>query len=125
MHELYELKEILLKELEEYGRKGSLSAGELEIVDKLAHATKNVCKVIESADDEGYSNRGSYYDGNNRLSYRGRSYRRDGMGRYAREGGYSYTDSLDGIVEEMRGMMDQLPEDKRREVQRFVDKMSH
>jgi hypothetical protein len=30
---------------------------------------------------------------------------------------------MSGLLDEMRGMMDSLPEEKRREVQRFVDKM--
>lgn len=45
------------------------------------------------------------------------------MGRYAREGGYSYHGDVQSIVEELRGMMGEMPDEKRREVQRFVDKM--
>ena len=47
MRELYDLKDMLIKELKEYGSKGELSGGTLDIVDKLAHATKNLCKVID------------------------------------------------------------------------------
>ena len=66
MDGLYELKEMLCKELEEYGKKGELTAGSLEIVDKLAHAVKNLGKIIEmfEEDDEmGYSERGGSYRG--------------------------------------------------------------
>lgn len=52
MDEIYELKEMLCKELEEYGRKGEMSAGSLEIVDKLAHAVKNLGKIIEMYEEE-------------------------------------------------------------------------
>ena len=45
MHELYELKEKLCDELKEYGSK-DLSAGTLDVVDKLAHAVKNIDKII-------------------------------------------------------------------------------
>ena len=51
MHELYELKDMLMKELEEYGSKGELSAGTLDIVDKLTHTIKNLCKIIDEYDE--------------------------------------------------------------------------
>lgn len=72
MNELHELKEMLCKELKEYGSK-ELSAGSLDTIDKLAHAVKNLDKVIESYDEE--------YSGD----YMPRSYRRsrDSMGRYS------------------------------------------
>ena len=117
MHGIYELKEMLCKELEEYGAKGELTAGSLEIVDKLAHAIKNLDKIIEASETEGdYSERGGSYRGgsyardgqggggmggnrggqggstNRGGSYarqgRGRNARRDSMGRYSSEGGY-------------------------------------
>lgn len=152
MHELYELKEMLCKELEEYGRKGDLSAGSLEIVDKLAHALKNVDKIIESKEEESgeYSSaggEGSYRGGSYRGgrggsyryddgmmtggSYRGGSYargrgsnaRRDSMGRYSSRGYSRAEGDMAEIVEELKGMMSDLPEDKQREVQRFVEKV--
>ncbi len=76
----------------------------------------------------GSSNRGGSYEGGSYARGRIRA-KRDSMGRYSREGGYSredgysYADSMDELLEEMRGMMGELPEEKRREVQRFVDKM--
>lgn len=101
MDGLYELKEMLCKELEEYGKKGELTAGSLEIVDKLAHAVKNLCKIIEAAEEEeemGYSERGGSYRGSyarggnqggggqgggrgGRSSNRGGSYASPGRGR--------------------------------------------
>lgn len=139
MHEIYELKELLMKELEEYGRKGDLSAGSLDIVDKLAHATKNLCKIIESAEDEyseaggsyeggsmaggnSYSRRGSYAGGgSSRNSY---ARRRDSRGRYSGENRrYSRGDQMEEMIESIRGMMQELPQDVQREAQKFVQKL--
>lgn len=132
MQELYELKEMLMKELKEYGSKGELSAGTLEIVDKLTHTVKNLCKIIEDYEESGeysgnYPYMGSYNDGR---SYRGRdgmsgargrmNARRDSMGRYSGERGYSRA----GLADELRSMMDQAPDEQtRKELQRLADKI--
>ena len=47
MHDLYKLRDILVKELEGYGKTGELSKPSLDAVNKIAHAAKNVCKVID------------------------------------------------------------------------------
>ena len=143
MDELYKLKDMLCKELEEYGKKGELTAGSLEIIDKLAHAIKNLHKIIEAyEEDEGeYSGRGGSY-GYDYRSYddggytrggnqgggqgggryyargRGRNAKRDSMGRYSRA-----ESEVSGMVEELREMMDSLPAEKQREVQKFISKM--
>ena len=135
MHELYELKEMLCEELKEYGKKGEMSAGSLEIVDKLAHAIKNLDKIIETYEEEEYSGRGSYrgpYEGRGsyedgrsyeRRSYargRGRNARRDRMGRYSSEG-YSRNEDM---TEQIRGMMEEAPDERtRQEFQRFLNKL--
>lgn len=128
MHELYELKDMLCKELKEYGEKGELTAGSLETIDKLAHAMKNLDRVIEAYEEDGeYSGR-SYPDGmggsyaRGRYSREGRSYargrmnaRRDSMGRYSRD---------DGMIEELRDLMQDAPNEAiKRDIQRLVDKM--
>ncbi len=94
MKELYELKEKLVDELKGYGKK-EMSAGSLDVIDKLAHATKNLCKVIESEEDhEGYSNRYVGRGHNNMVSYgrdnrgRGVNAKRDSMGRYSSNNSY-------------------------------------
>lgn len=139
MHELYELKEKLMKELEGYGKQ-DLTAGSLEVVDKLSHSIKNICKIIESyEDEEGYSMRGRSYDdgmndgtggmsrrGSYRGSYargRGSNARRDSMGRYARESGYSRADGIEELVENVREMMGELPQNLKQDAQRFVQKL--
>lgn len=81
MNELHELKEKLCDELKEYAHK-DMSAGSLDVIDKLAHAIKNIDKIIDG--HEGYS--GRYPDG--RMYDSGRSYGRDSRGRYSRSDGY-------------------------------------
>jgi hypothetical protein len=106
MHELEKLRDKLCEELERYGKEG-VSAGSLEVVDKLAHAIKNIDKIIDR-DGDGYSNR--YYDG----SYA----RRDSMGRYSRR--YS----RDGMADKLRDMMRDAPDEHaREELRRLADKM--
>lgn len=126
MHELYELKDMLCEELKEYGEKGELTAGTLDVVDKLAHTIKNLDKIIEEYDEQEYSN--AYNDMGGR-SYRqgGRSYargrrRRDSMGRYSSRGGYSMDNQ--SMIEELRGLMQEAPDDRtKQEFQRFITKM--
>lgn len=70
MHDLTNLKEMLVKELEEYGKSGNLSKSSLDAVDKLAHAAKNVIKVVESCEEEeSYSKRSMGYSRGYERSY--------------------------------------------------------
>ena len=136
---LHELCETLTEELEEINEKiqksDGMSAGDLEALDKLSHALKSVKTTIAMMEaDDGYSNRydgRSYGDGMgdgrsyNDRSYargRGRNANRYMDGRYAPRG-YSYADGMDSVLEEMRGMMADLPADKQREVRQFIEKM--
>lgn len=136
MHDLHELKEKLLKELEEYGGNSKYSKEDVETIKYMASAIDHICNISE--DEEGYSNHypyymgGSYADGNingnmgGNRSYRGRSYAgrrnasRDRMGRYSGDG-YSRDG---GMVEELRGLMEEAPDERtRQEFQRFIDKI--
>ena len=54
-HGIYKLKDMLCKELEEYGERSQLDSNSLEVVDTLAHALKNIDKVIEYKEMESYS----------------------------------------------------------------------
>ena len=107
MKELHELKERLIDELKDYGRK-DITPGNLEVIDKLAHATKNLCKII---DDEGYSGYYpyAYTDGNG--SY---ARRRDSMGRYSRS----------DLTDKLRDLMSDAPDERTRmEIKRLIEKM--
>lgn len=119
MHELYELKEMLCKELEEIGGKGELTAGSLETVDTLAHALKNIDKIIENKEEEEYSGRS--YDGSYRSYARGRTNaRRDSMGRYSRD----YSRAAGDMADRMRSLAAEAPDETtRREMERMASKM--
>lgn len=125
MYELHELKEKLCQELEEYNSK-EMTAGSLEVIDKLAHTIKNLGKIIEMYEEsEGYSSRGGMpYEG----GYGGGSYARGRGGRtganqygpYVR-GGYSRND---GMIAELRELMMEAPDERsKKEFQRFISKM--
>ena len=112
MHKLYDLKDMLCEELEEYGAKDKLDVGSLDVVDKLAHAIKNIDKILEAGDEEHYSRGMSYARG------RGRSYarRRDAMGRYSRDN--------DGFMMDLRELMDDAPNDHvRQKIQSIMNEM--
>lgn len=141
MHELYELKSMLMQELEEYGKKGEMSAGSLEIVDKLAHAIKNLCKIMEMDDGGSYAYADGSYEGgsygrsrrggsgNRSYAYargRGRNARRDSMGRYSSEG-YSregYSMAAEDMVEQLQELMQDAPDEKiKQDIQRLITKV--
>ena len=107
MKELYELKEKLCDELKEYGKK-DMTTGSLDVIDKLAHAIKNIDKIISEGD---YSNG---------MPYRSYAHRRDSMGRYASRG-YSYNDDM---VAELRELMEEAPDERtKQEFKRFIQKI--
>lgn len=101
MKELHELKEKLCDELKVYGKK-EMSAGSLDVIDKLAHAVKNIDKIIENYEDEGYSNRMYSNEGRSYARGRGSNANRDARGRYSTRqynsrnsyDGYSYNDEM-------------------------------
>ena len=146
--DLHEICETLSRALNQSNEKirnagGKLSSGDLDFVDKLTHALKSVKTTIamveaEDMDDGEYSerymrgySRGSYRDGGYRGSYNdGGSYargrmnaRRDSMGRYSRDDGYSRGD---GMVDELRNLAMDAPDDQtRQEMQRLIQKLEN
>lgn len=145
MHVYEELKDMLCKELEEITRKGELTAGSLETVDKLTHSIKSIETIMamnEYNDDYSYAdggmsnarggNRGgysrvgrSYADGGNSYARgRGRNARRDSMGRYSN--GYSYDDAKADMIDEIKEIMQDAPDEQtKKEFQRFVTKLEN
>jgi len=132
MHDLYNLKEMLCKELSDYGKDGGLSLSSLETIDKLAHAAKNVAKLIEESEEysrDGGSYRsydgGSYY-GNSRYSRDGYYYDGGGMsGRRGRAANGRFV-SRDGseMARRLREMMEDAPDESvKREIGRLAEKM--
>ena len=70
MDKLYNLKESMIDELEKYADK-PVSGSSVAMIDTLAHATKNLCKIIEDGEMMDGSFAGGSYRGG---SYRGGSY---------------------------------------------------
>jgi hypothetical protein len=141
MHELHELKEMLMEEVGKIAKKGELTAGSLETVDKLLNSIKNACKIEmydEYSEGEDYSQEGgvSYARGDQRRDARGR-YSREGGYSYARGGrggsrggrgysraGYSYGDDSEEKVELLREMMQEAgSEEERRALQKIIRRM--
>lgn len=127
MHKLEDLKKKLCRELEEYAAKDKLDLGALEVVDKLAHAVKNLDRIIEG-EDGGYSGDwpGDMRGGNNRggnrmggMSYargRGRNAKRDSMGRYSR--------AEDETIEELRDIMNDVDDERiRRDIKAIIEQL--
>ena len=141
MHELYELKEKLMKELAEYSQ-GELSTGSLEVIDKLAHAIKNICKICDDMEGSSYEGGSSYgrrsYEGSGRSydgsydmsreggsnrSYEGSSYRR-GRGRYARRDSMGrYAAEGPELAMELKELMQDAPEESKQDFKRLIQKV--
>jgi len=116
MHGIMELKDTFVRELEEYGKKGTVQKADVEYLKTLASATDHLCNIIKADEEQEYS--GDYmYDsyGNSYARGRGRNARRDSMGRYASERGYSRDED---IMAELRDIMEHAPESKRNEIRR-------
>lgn len=118
MNAMYDLRDMLCKELDEVARKGELGAGDLEIVHKLTDTIKNIDK-IEMMEDDGYS-RGGDWEADMRGTYgRGSSYRgrhRDARGRYSR------TDAREHMRKQLDDMMRNADDDRTREaIRRCLD----
>ena len=94
MKHLEELKEVVKRELEKFGKQGDISVSNLDKIHKLSVLYKNLCK-IEMLEEEGGYSEGYMDDGmmNGNSYARGRRYaKRDSIGRYSKDGGYSEND---------------------------------
>ena len=94
MKHLEELKEVVKRELEKFGKQGDISVSNLDKIHKLSDLYKNLCK-IEMLEEEGGYSEGYMDDGmmHGNSYARGRRYaKRDSMGRYSKDGGYSEND---------------------------------
>ena len=125
MHELMELKKKLICELEEYSQNGKFSKEDVETIKYMASAVDHLCNILMDEDGE-YSNRGdgmsrNYGDGSYARG-RGRNARRDSMGRYSNEG-YSRTDGVEELVNNVRSMMQDLPQNLQMDAKRFIQKL--
>lgn len=87
MKHLEKLKEALCEELDKFGKSGDITVNSLEKIHKLTDTIKNIDKIMMLEEDGGYSEMYPEYHG---TSYARR--KRDSMGRYSKDGGYSEDD---------------------------------
>ena len=111
MQMYHNLKDMLCEELEQITRKGELTAGSLDTVDKLTHSIKSIETII-AMHDSGYSNTHPYY--------REHSGKRDAMGRYSRD------DARDSMIHDLRELMHEAPDDHtRKRFQSFIRELEN
>lgn len=132
MHKLVEYVCDELEELERKADKGKLTMSDIQYADTLAHMKKNLLKADEMMDEEGYSsadgmmmgNRGRIYDGGRSYARgRGRNAKRDSMGRYSSNRGYSY--EAEDMAEQLRDLMEDAPEQVKSDIKRLITKIEN
>lgn len=136
MHKLIDFVCDELEDIEQKASKGELSISDVQYADTLAHLKKNLLKSEEMMEefDEGYSSemrpmngtmRGSSYRYDGGMSYargRGRNAKRDSMGRYSSERGYS-RDGME-MADQLRDLMKDAPDESvRRDIERLLRKV--
>mgnify|MGYP004467154897 FL=1 len=118
MKTLYELKDMLCDELDEIGKKGEMSAGDLETVHKLTDTIKNIDKIT-MLEENGYSRDEDYP-----ADYgRGSSYAR--RGRHYVRGHYSRDDGRDSLMRKLDEMMRSTDGYDRETIQRCIDELKN
>lgn len=127
------------RELEEYENKvangGKLSRTEIEDGKNLAKF-KMALLTNEAMEQEGYSGDwdGIAYesgrmvrrgrDGMSGARGRGSNAKRDRMGRYSSEGGYSRAEAKEDFIEKVYDLMDEAPDEHtRKKIERFASEM--
>lgn len=151
MHELYELKEKLMKELGEYAQNGKYSKEDVEIIKYMASAIDHMGNICERMEDEEYSQAGVQgggryaYDNGNMGGNRGSSYRgSQGGDKYSRNygggnsyargrganarrdsmGRYSRTGNPDEMVEQLEELMQDAPNEQiKQQIQQLVQQI--
>lgn len=138
MHKLIEYICGELEELERKSEKEGLSMAEVQYGDTLAHFKKNLLKGEEMMGEDEYSmaGGGSYARGGRGDQYRpmrggsyrsyargrGNNARRDSMGRYSREDGYSMAN--DEMIDELHELMQEAPDEQtRKEFRKLIQKI--
>ena len=139
MEKLYDIKDKLCEELEEYARKQDLGAGDLEVIHKLTDTIKNIDKICMIEEGEGYSQTGAY-DGGSSYANRGKHWvrghyssggndrsntRRDNRGRYSRTGGYSRDEGRSEMMEHLEMAIESANEQDREVIQRFMRQLEN
>lgn len=140
MHKLIDFVCDELEDIEQKASKGELSISDVQYADTLAHLKKNLLKSEEMMEefDEGYSSemrpmggtmRGASYRYDGGMSYargdgrgRGSRAKRDSMGRYSSERGYS-RDGME-MADQLRNLMEDAPDESvRHDIERLMRKV--
>lgn len=130
MHKLMELKEKLLDELGDYADNEKFSKEDVESIKYIASGIDHICHIInddsyegsyEGSYDGSYDYNGSYMRGRRGRSYaRGRTARRDSMGRYSGD----YSRAKEDMAAELRGLMEDAPDAQtRQEIEKIVKRL--
>lgn len=118
MHKLYELKETLIEEMEEFAGKSNLSKDDVMFIKYLSSSVDHICNIIDACEEEeGYSGRGYSMRRYSRMDD-GHSYarRRDSMGRYSR--------AKEDFADELRDLINDAPNDRiRQKMQSIMSEM--
>ena len=97
---MYELKEMLCKEIDKIADKGEISAGSLDAIDKLTHSIKSIVTIMAM---EGSS--GDDYSGARRGGRRG----------------YSRDDGMDELSDHLHSMLsDARSEDQKQMIRKWL-----
>ena len=87
MKKMMELRDMLCEELDKLANKGQVTSGSLELIEKLTASIHYIDEIMQM-EEGGYSNDGY-------SNARGRYAKRDSMGRYSSDNGYSSGMSYD------------------------------
>lgn len=134
MDTLYELKELIMRELDQIVEKGDMSSAEIDNTKDAVKVIKMICEM-EDEYDSGYSQRNYYIEEmperwNRNNSYAsGRNYR---GGRYSMRGGRSYDNGYsrhggdnEYMIRNLEKAMDEATTDKERQmISECIDKLS-
>lgn len=136
MHKLYELKDKLIEELEDYSENGKFSKEDVEAIKYITSAVDHICNIMERSEEDGYSNNMMYGGGSYEGSYamsrnRGNSYARGGRG--GRRGGANqygsyamrgYSRASEDAIMELRNVMDDVQDERvRKEIHGVIQKI--
>lgn len=119
MEHLHKIKDMLVRELEEFARKDSIESYDLDMIHKLTDTIKNIDKIdmLEDGGHSGMRERGMprTYEYDDDYSMRRR---RDSRGRYSRD------DGRDHMVNELEDMMGRAgTREDRERIQRMIDRL--
>lgn len=137
MDKLYDLKDKLCEELEEFARKPDMGAGDLEVIHKLTDTIKNIDKICMLEEEGGYSeavDNGDYGRGSSNAN-RGKHYvrghysRNGGMDGYSskrnRRGRYSRDDGRSEMLEHLEMALDSASDQDRETIKRFMRQLEN